>query len=141
MSVENELEEIAKEKFGDMSYIFDDWNSADRGLEKVQLPAILNILPVSGAFKIKNGRMKDEPNCLIAFLDKVKKDADGDDNEEVYTRMKRKAMEFVKGMNESGKFEPIEGEIPYSVIHEQMSCVVTGVALTLTVKEVEGGCV
>lgn len=140
-SVEGKLKDIANEKFPEMSWVFDDWKSIDRKLSKLPLPAIVCVMPVSGTLTFKNGRVKDKPNCYLVFLDKVQKDADGDDNEEVYTRMKDEAVRFVKELNKSGQFEQIDGEIPYDVISEGMSDVLTGVGIPLSIKELMGVCI
>lgn len=140
MSVESKVKDICEKEFADMSYVFDDWYSADRAIEKVELPAILNILPVDGRFSFRNGRVKDAPNMLIAFLDEVKMDANGEDNEKVYSSMKERAVKFIDKLNESGYFEKIDGDVPYQVVCERLSCVVSGIVLSLTLKEVKGVC-
>lgn len=139
--VEERLGDIAREKFPDMSWVFDDWKSIDRKLSKVALPTIVCVMPVSGTLTFKNGRVKDKPNCYMVFLDKVQRDADGDDNEEVYTRMKDVAISFIKELNNSGHFEQIDGEIPYDVISEGMSDVLTGIGMPLSIKELVGVCI
>jgi len=59
----------------------------------------------------------------------------------VYTRMKDEAVRFVKELNKSGQFEQIDGEIPYDVISEGMSDVLTGVGIPLSIKELMGVCI
>jgi hypothetical protein len=139
-SVESKIEEIAAQKFQGYSFVFDDWGAADRALDKMTLPAILSIMPVSGSFTIKRGMTKDNPSCLLVFIDKVKKDANGSDNEEVYERMKDEAKRFIREINSCGYFEAIDGDVPYSIIYEKLSCIVSGIALSVTLKEVRGVC-
>ncbi len=140
-SVEVKLKTIAETKFSDMSWVFDDWKAIDRKLSKVNLPAIICVMPVSGVLVFNRGRVKDKPNCYLVFLDKVAKDADGDENERIYTKMKEKASQFVAELNKSGHFEQIEGEVPYDVISEGMSDVLSGVGIALTIVESEFHCV
>lgn len=141
MTIEDKVREIASEQFSEFSYVFEDWYTADKVVEKTALPAIIFILPVSGILQYgQHGRIKDAENCAIAFVDKVDKEADGRDNETVYNAMKTAARAFINGLNASGFFNPIEGDVAYNVIYEQLSSIVTGVVLQLQLKELVGRC-
>ena len=141
MTIEDKVREIASEQFSEFSYVFEDWYTADKVVEKTALPAIIFILPVSGVLQYgQHGRIKDAENCAIAFVDKVDKEADGRDNETVYNAMKTAARAFINALNASGFFNPIEGDVTYNVIYEQLSSIVTGVVLQLQLKELVGRC-
>jgi len=141
MIIEDKVREIASEQFSEFSYVFEDWYTADKVVEKTALPAIIFILPVSGVLQYgQHGRIKDAENCAIAFVDKVDKEADGRDNETVYNAMKTAARAFINALNASGFFNPIEGDVAYNVIYEQLSSIVTGVVLQLQLKELVGRC-
>lgn len=87
------------------------------------------------------GKVKDSEDIILAFVDKVQRDANGSDNEQVYTKMKGVAARFLSEMNASHFFEPIGGKVRYTTILEQASAYITGVSVELTVKELQGGCV
>jgi hypothetical protein len=141
MTIEDKVREIVGEYFSGFSFVFEDWNTADTKLDKVELPAIIMVLPVSGVLQFgQHGRIKDAENTIVAFVDKVPKEADGRDNEVVYNEMKVAAREFVRRLNESGYFNYIQGDVPYNTIIEQLSSIVTGVALQLQLKELVGRC-
>ena len=141
MTIEDKVREIVGEYFSGFSFVFEDWNTADTKLDKVELPAIIMILPVSGVLQFgQHGRIKDAENTIVAFVDKVPKEADGRDNEVVYNEMKVAARAFVRRINESGYFNYIQGDVPYNTIIEQLSSIVTGVALQLQLKELVGRC-
>lgn len=141
MTIEDKVRGIASEQFSEFSYVFEDWYTADKVVEKTALPAIIFILPVSGILQYgQHGRIKDAENCAIAFVDKVDKEADGRDNETVYNAMKTTARAFINALNASGFFNPIEGDVAYNVIYEQLSSIVTGVVLQLQLKELVGRC-
>lgn len=141
MTIEDKVREIVGEHFSGFSFVFEDWNTADTKLDKVELPAIIMVLPVSGVLQFgQHGRIKDAENTIVAFVDKVPKEADGRDNEVVYNEMKVAAREFVRRLNESGYFNYIQGDVPYNTIIEQLSSIVTGVALQLQLKELVGRC-
>ena len=141
MSIEDKLREIVGAKFSGYSYVFEDWNGADRVLNKVALPAIICILPTGGYMDVGATGIKDSEDLLLAFVDKVARDADGDDNEKVYTRMKGVARSFIVAMNESYYFAPIGGQVRYTTILESGATNITGVLVELSVKERQGGCV
>ena len=141
MTIEDKVRSIANEQFSEFSYVFEDWYTADKVVEKTALPAIIFILPVSGILQYgQHGRIRDAENCAIAFVDKVDKEADGRDNETFYNEMKTTARAFINALNASGFFNPIEGDVAYNVIYEQLSSIVTGVVLQLQLKELVGRC-
>lgn len=140
MSIENKIREIAQSKFKEFSYIFEDWNGAAEMADRMTLPAIMCILPAGGYLDFNRGRVKDSVDIALAFVDKVVRDANGDDNEKVYTQMKQAAGAFINAMNESRYFEPIDGKIRYHTILESASAYFTGVFVELSVKEIAGAC-
>lgn len=140
MSIENKIREIAKDKFNGYSYVFEDWNGASEVMDRVPLPAIVSILPTGGAISFTRSGVKDSENVLLAFVDKVVRDANGEDNEAVYTRMKKTAIAFVNEMNNSRYFEPIGENIKYTTVLEKASSYYTGIILELEVQERSGTC-
>lgn len=140
MSIESKIREIAEKRFASFSYVFEDWNGAAEQIDRVSLPAIVCILPVGGYLSFNRGLVKDKEDCILAFVDRVSRDANGYDNERVYSCMKEKAARFITALNESHYFEPIEGNVKYTTILESASAYFTGVFVELTLKELQGGC-
>lgn len=140
MSIESKIREIAKEKFPNFSYVFEDWNGAAEQIDRVSLPAIVCVLPVGGHLLFNRGTVKDREDCMLAFVDKVIRDANGEDNEKVYSAMKESAANFIAAMNKSRYFEPIDGSVKYTTILESASAYFTGVCVELTLKELQGAC-
>lgn len=140
MSIESKIREIAKEKFPNFSYVFEDWNGAAEQIDRVSLPAIVCVLPVGGHLLFNRGTVKDREDCMLAFVDKVTRDANGEDNEKVYSAMKESAASFITAMNKSRNFEPIDGSVKYTTILESASAYFTGVCVELTLKELQGAC-
>jgi hypothetical protein len=139
-TIEKTVKEIATEQFDGFSYVFDTWDKADTRLERLEFPAIVCIMPVSGTTTIRNGKVIDTENIALAFLDIAPRGADGEDNEEVYTRMKEQGARFIAAINASRKFEPIE-QAYYDVICERMSSIVSGIMYQLQIKQTIGNCV
>lgn len=139
-TIEKIIKGVATEKFGGFSYVFDDWETADEKLERLSYPAILCVLPASGMIEIKNGRVYDTENIALAFLDIAPRDADGEENEEVYTRMKVSGARFINELVKSRKFEGLDGRQQYQTIIERLSSIVSGVMYSLTLTQAIGGC-
>lgn len=140
MSIESKIRDIAKEKFPNFSYVFEDWNGAAEQIDRVSLPAIVCVLPVGGHLLFNRGTVKDREDCMLAFVDKVTRDANGEDNEKVYSAMKENTASFITAMNKSRYFEPIDGSVKYTTILESASAYFTGVCVELTLKELQGVC-
>ena len=70
MTVEQKIKKIVDSMEG-VSYLFDNWQTANIRLDKIKLPAVLNLLPVSGTFNLGRQQLRDCPNCMMAFMDKL----------------------------------------------------------------------
>lgn len=136
-SVERKINKVVQ-RMGGLTYIFDNWQTANIKLDRKVLPAVINVLPVSGEINLSPTKMRDYPNCLLAFVDKADFDFDGTENDRTLERCKNLAMEFILTCNQSGFFEQIEGSIRYSVLYDKFDVNVTGIVLELQLKELQG---
>lgn len=139
MSIDEKIQEIANSALPEWTYVFDNWYDASKTASKVKLPVIVELLPWGGSLYFRNGMARNAQSCSIAFLDKVTKDANGSDQSEVYNRMMLAAEEFVRSVNDSGYFEVVES-VQYNIIYDQLSTIVTGVWLDITLTELVGRC-
>ena len=133
MTIDEGIKKIAEEHFPRYSYVFDDWYDIDQAVDRTPLPCIAHVLPIGGTMTLRNGRLYDRESVTVAFLDKVTRDANGDDQRIVFERMKDVAIDFVRRMNESGYFSSVQ-TWAYNVIYNPLSSIVTGVMLTLDVE-------
>lgn len=136
-SVERKVASIVKKMEG-ITYLYDNWATANVRLDEINMPAVINVLPVSGKFSMSRTQIKDCPNCMLAFADLSELDFDGVENDEIIERCKGYAMQFIKMLNHSGLFEEISGNIPYSVFYDKLDANITGVAIELQLKEIKG---
>lgn len=137
MTVEQKIKSVV-DKMKGVTYIFDNWQTANVRLDKLTFPAVLNVLPVSGNFHIGPSQLKDYPNCMFAFMDKTDLDFDGTENDAIVEKCKNMAKEFILLLNRSGLFEPISGSVPYSVFYDKLNVNVTGITISIQLKEVSG---
>ena len=87
-TIRETLKQLAADTLPDYTYLFEDWDTADTKLEKLNYPAIVCIIPASGTTEIRNGRVYDTVNVALAYLDTVPRGAEGEDNGECIDRMK-----------------------------------------------------
>lgn len=120
------------------TFVFDNWTAVNNALDNVSLPAVVYILPADGEFAIKNGRVKDTENGMLAFLDKVESFEDGDTT--VLDAMKVLALRFLSRLNDIGEFESIEGVIKYKAVYDMLDVGVAGVMINVSLKEKLGKC-
>jgi hypothetical protein len=134
------IKEIAK-ALG-MSYMFDNWARVNVRADKVdKYPLLVDMLPSGGAFGLQSGQIKDEQNCLFAFLDKTPLDFDGTTNDAIIERMKTLAKKFIYQINNGGIYEAIDGDtLPYSVVYDKLDENVTGITIELTLIPIAGEC-
>lgn len=136
-SVERKIASVAA-KLEDVTYLYDNWATANVRLDRLEFPAIINLLPVSGRFDISRTQLRDCPECMIAFADKTRFDFDGVENDEVIERCKALAVRFIRELNKSGLFEWTSTDIRYSVFYDKLDVNITGIVLELNLKEVVG---
>ena len=136
MTVQEKIKSIV-EGMGE-TYIFDNWQTANIKLDKGVLPCVLNVLPVSGYLNVGLNQLKDKPNCMIAFMDKVELDFDGEQNDDIIERCKNRAKEFILTINRGNVFKPISGDVRYSTFYDKLDVNVTGIVIELQLEELKG---
>ena len=140
MTIDQAIKDICEKHFPQYTYIFDDWWDVDQAVSRAKLPAIAHILPIGGSMRIneRTGRIYDREFVSVAFVDKVARDASGEDQRKVFERMKDTAKEFIRIANASGHLQSVTAW-NYDVIYNQLASIVTGVMLTLEIED-NGSC-
>jgi len=140
MTIDQAIKDICEKHFPQFSYIFDDWWDVDQAVSRAKLPAIAHILPIGGSMRVneRTGRIYDREFVSVAFVDKVPRDASGEDQRKVFERMKETAKEFIRIANNSNHFQSVTAW-NYDVVYNQLASIVTGVMLTLEIED-NGSC-
>lgn len=121
-----------------VNYMFKNWAQANVEVDKVDGPAVIYILPPSGELDFHYSSVKDYPQSQIAFVASTEFDFEGEENDNIIEQMKRLCIRFVKALNESGLFEPIDGRLRYRVLYDHFDQNVTGIVITPPLIEEEG---
>ena len=136
-TVERKIRTIVEGMNG-VEYLFMNWAQANEKLDHIEGPTVIYILPPSGTLDFDYARVKDYPESQIAFVVSTEFDFEGEENDNVIEQMKRLCMRFIKSLNESGLFEPIEGRLPYRVLYDYFDQNVTGIVITPQLVEEDG---
>ena len=59
-SVESKIAKVV-DTMGNLTYIFDNWHTANFKLDRITLPAVINVLPVSGVLNVTDRKLRDFP--------------------------------------------------------------------------------
>ena len=121
-------------------YLFASMYEANLLIGEGDFPVLIDVLPVSGSVSVQLGLVKDAPNCLLFFCDKTSLDYEAEREQPTVARMKQLAFLFMAEANRSGFFEPI-AEATYEIMYDRMDVAVSGIALSLTLKDAIGECV
>lgn len=138
MTVEEKIRLVA-ERMDKLTYMFCDLTEANFRLDYECLPAMVNVIPLSGSIRVTPTQIKHYPNCSFWFVDRVDIDADGDTIGKVVDRCMRYAYEFILWLNASKLFEPIENtDVSITTITSDLDVNVSGVVMEVQLRERQG---
>lgn len=125
-----------------MSYSFGTYKELNHLFDREQVfPAIAEILPIKGTFGMKYGFVKDKKNVSLLILDVDKKTVDSGKTSSIVERMKSLALDFIKELNNTGRFEEIDDtDLQYYTIVKEFDKCVSGIELNVTLNPVNGRC-
>lgn len=121
-------------------YLFASMYEANLVIGDGDFPVLIDVLPTTGSVTINQGLFKDAPNCLLFFCDKTDLDYNAEKEQPTIARMKQLAFEFIAEANRSGLFEFVDNAT-YEIFYDRMDVTVSGVAVSLTLKDAIGVCV
>lgn len=123
-----------------LRYLFASMYEANLVLGDGDFPVLIDVLPTSGNVVVHQGLYKDAPNCLLFFCDKTNLDYNAEEEQPTIARMKQLAFEFMAEANRSGLFDVVT-DASYQVMYDRMDVTVSGVALSITLRDAIGVCV
>ena len=121
-------------------YLFASMYEANLVIGEGDFPVLIDRVHTSGSVTINQGLFKDAPNCLLFFCDKTNLDYNAEKEQPTIARMKQLAFEFIAEANRSGLFEFVDNAT-YEIFYDKMDVTVSGVAVSLTLKDAIGVCV
>lgn len=140
MNIEEAIKEVAARALPEMAFCLGTWHEIDEQLDLLKPPYIWVVFPRNGAVVVHRGRYIERLTALVGFFDLAPRDANGEDNMNVYRRMYEKALIFIDAANKSGHFKQLNGNIEMDVFPEVGAAYVTGLMLTINFEEITGVC-
>lgn len=105
------------------------------------LPAVCELMPLKGSFELKYGAVKDSHDVTLLFLDLDSKTVESVKSSGIVERMKSNALEFIKLLNDTGRYEAIDDtSLEYFTIVKQFDKCLSGIEITLNLKPVNSVC-
>ena len=125
-------------------YLYDEWGRINLHADKLAIGdvVIVETLPTNGQIDTRFVPMvKTSRTAIFAFLKHCDLDFDGVEVGEIIDEMLDLAKRYIVRLDETRHFEPIEGLMDYNAVIDFLDANMAGVRVTLTLKELEGGCV
>ena len=138
------IERIAAEM--GCAFIYDDWGrinlKADKYGNRKEQRLIIETLPTNGQIDTRFAPVvRTSRTCIVAFLKPCRLDFEGAEVGLIVDEMLDLAKQFVKRLDATRVYEPIETLLDYNVVLDFLDANMAGVRVTLTLKELEGECV
>lgn len=134
-TVEKKIHAIVDRMGADVEYLFMNWAQTNVEIDNITKPTVVYVLPPAGSLSFHRMRVYDYPETQIGFLSPTDFDFEGEENDGIIEYMKRLAVLFIKTLNESDEFEMIEGPVQYQVVYDYLDQNVTGIIISLKLKE------
>ena len=125
-------------------YIYDDWGRINKKADRIPLNsvAVVETLPTNGQIDTRFVPVvKTSKTAIFAFLKHCDFDFKGADVGHIIDDMLDVAKEYIVRLDNTRKFEPINGLMDYTCVIDFLDANMAGVRVTLELKELAGECV
>ena len=125
-------------------YIYDEWGRVNLHADKLKMGDVLIVetLPTNGQIDTTFAPVvRTSRTAIFAFLKHCDLDFDGVEVGGIIEEMLAIAKEYIVRLDEFNAYEPLDGLIDYNSVIDFLDANMAGVRVTLTLKELAGGCV
>lgn len=125
-------------------YIYDEWGRVNIHADKLKMGDVLVVetLPTNGQIDTTFAPVvRTSRTAIFAFLKHCDLDFDGVEVGGIIEEMLAIAKEYIVRLEEFNAYEPLDGLIDYNSVIDFLDANMAGVRVTLTLKELAGGCV
>lgn len=125
-------------------YIYDEWGRVNLHADKLKMGDVLVVetLPTNGQIDTTFAPVvRTSRTAIFAFLKHCDLDFDGVEVGSIIEEMLAIAKEYIVRLDEFNAYEPLDGLIDYNSVVDFLDANMAGVRVTLTLKELAGGCV
>ena len=125
-------------------YIYDEWGRVNLHADKLKMGdvVVVETLPTNGQIDTTFAPVvRTSRTAIFAFLKHCDLDFDGVEVGGIIEEMLAIAKEYIVRLDEFNAYEPLDGLIDYNSVVDFLDANMAGVRVTLTLKELVGGCV
>lgn len=125
-------------------YLYDEWGRINLHADKLAIGdvVVVETLPTNGQIDTRFAPVvTTSRTAIFAFLKHCNLDFKGFEVGHIIDEMLALAKRYIVRLDATGAFEPIDGLLDYNAVIDFMDANMAGVRVTLTLKELEGGCV
>ena len=125
-------------------YIYDEWGRVNLHADKLKMGdvVVVETLPTNGQIDTTFAPVvRTSRTAIFAFLKHCDLDFDGVEVGGIIEEMLAIAKEYIVRLDEFNAYEPLDGLIDYNSVIDFLDANMAGVRVTLTLKELAGGCV
>ena len=125
-------------------YLYDEWGRINLHADKLKIGdvVIVETLPTNGQIDTRFAPIvKTSRTAIFAFLKHCDLDFDGVEVGAIIDEMLDLAKRYIVRLDVTRQFEPIEGLLDYNAVIDFLDANMAGVRVTLTLNELEGGCI
>lgn len=138
-SVKDKVKGIV-EAIDGLTFEYNDIFRANVKFDDIKFPVCLFLLPETGMTTVKNGIMRDNPDCVFAFCEMCDLDPEGEEIDVIFEQLKGFSYKFIDAVNKSGLFKPVAENIPYFQEITKMDACVAWHAIRVKLEEIQGEC-
>lgn len=125
-------------------YLYDEWGRINLHADKLAIGdvVVVETLPTNGQIDTRFAPVvTTSRTAIFAFLKHCNLDFKGFEVGHIIDEMLALVKRYIVRLDATGAFEPIDGLLDYNAVIDFMDANMAGVRVTLTLKELEGGCV
>lgn len=125
-------------------YLYDEWGRINLHADKLAIGdvVVVETLPTNGQIDTRFAPVvTTSRTAIFAFLKHCNLDFKGFEVGHIIDEMLALAKRYIVRLDATGAFEPIDGLLDYNAVIDFLDANMAGVRVTLTLKELEGGCV
>lgn len=125
-------------------YIYDEWGRVNLHADRLKMgdTVVVETLPTNGQIDTTHTPLvRTSRTAIFAFLRHCDLDFEGAEVGRIIDDMLDVAKRYVTRLDATGAFEPLPPTLDWSAVVDFLDANMAGVRVTLTLKEVAGGCV
>lgn len=124
-------------------YIYDEWGRVNLHADRLKMgdTVVVETLPTNGQIDTTHTPLvRTSRTAIFAFLRHCDLDFEGAEVGRIIDEMLDVAKLYVTRLDATGAFEPLPTTLDWSAVVDFLDANMAGVRVTLTLKEVAGGC-